>query len=160
MSGSHRVLRILLTLSLSAMPLGGTVLASETEPQSSPPNTAATSSPPAVELPPGQSPFLASRAILLDAAPRMDARDAFASRQWGYHHGGYGHHHNGAAQAAIILGSAAAIAGTALLVYANRPECSGPLNLPSGCGYGTKVVGGSLLAGGLVAITVGAVSWH
>lgn len=160
MSGSHRALRILLTLSLSAMPLGGTVLASDTGPQPPPARMAVSSSPPSVELAAAQSPFIVRRSILIEGAPQMDARNGLAARQWGYHHG-YGHHHgNGGAQAAIILGSAAAIAGTALLVYANRPECSGPFELPSGCGYGTKVVGGSLLAGGLVAITIGAVTWH
>jgi len=29
----------------------------------------------------------------------------------------------------------------------------------SGCGYGTKVVGGSVLAGGAIGIAVGAALW-
>jgi hypothetical protein len=53
----------------------------------------------------------------------------------------------------------AAIAGGALLIYANRPDCSAN-HAASGCGYGTKVTGGALLAGGLVSVTLGAVTWH
>jgi hypothetical protein len=63
------------------------------------------------------------------------------------------------AAAAIIIGAAATIAGTAVLVYANRPECS--INPGAdGCGYGTKVVGGSVLAGGVVGLLVGAATWR
>jgi hypothetical protein len=57
-----------------------------------------------------------------------------------------------------MIGAAAAITGTALLVYANRPECSTNA-LASGCGYGTKVVGGSVLAGGVAGLAVGAALW-
>jgi hypothetical protein len=65
--------------------------------------------------------------------------------------------HNGAI-AAIMIGAAAAITGTAVLVYANRPECTfAPY--AGGCGYGTKVVGGAVLAGGIVGLFVGAVTW-
>ena len=66
-------------------------------------------------------------------------------------------HHEGSV-AAIILGSAAAIAGTAVLVYANRPECSAN-QYAGGCGYGTKVIGTSVLAGGVVSLFVGALTW-
>lgn len=60
--------------------------------------------------------------------------------------------------AAIMIGAAAAITGTAVLVYANRPECTfAPY--AGGCGYGTKVVGGAVLAGGVVGLFVGAVTW-
>ena len=66
---------------------------------------------------------------------------------------------NGAATAAIVLGSAAAIGGGAVLVYANRPECS--VNLAAGgCGYGAKVTGTALLSAGIVAVLVGALSWR
>jgi hypothetical protein len=65
---------------------------------------------------------------------------------------------NGAA-VAIILGAAAAIAGTAVLVYANRPECS-TNQMAGGCGYGTKVVGGAVLSAGIVGIMIGALTWR
>ena len=78
----------------------------------------------------------------------------FAQRGWGRGRG-----RGNGSRAAVILGSVAAIAGGAVLVYANRPACR---NNPggSGCSYGTKVVGGAVLAGGVVAITVGALSWR
>jgi hypothetical protein len=60
---------------------------------------------------------------------------------------------------AIILGAAATIAGTAVLVYANRPECS-TNQAANGCGYGTRVIGGAVLAGGIVGLVVGAASWR
>ncbi len=72
---------------------------------------------------------------------------------------GYRHHRNDAALTSIVLGAAGVIAGTAMLVYANRPECSVNANF-SGCGYGSKVVGSSLLAGGLVGVLVGTVTWR
>jgi len=69
----------------------------------------------------------------------------------------YHHHHDGSI-AAIMIGAAAAITGTAVLVYANRPECTfAPY--AGGCGYGTKVVGGAVLAGGVVGLFVGALTW-
>ncbi len=79
----------------------------------------------------------------------------FFSRRDGYRRS-RGHHHGAAA--AIAVGAAAAIAGTAVLVYANRPECS-TNPAAGGCGYGTKVVGGAVLAGGVVGLAVGAASW-
>ena len=57
-----------------------------------------------------------------------------------------------------MIGAVAAIAGTALLVYANRPECS-TNQLAGGCGYGTKVIGGSVLSAGVVGVVIGAVTW-
>ncbi len=60
--------------------------------------------------------------------------------------------------AALMVGAAAAIAGTAVLVYANRPECS-TNQFAGGCGYGTKVVGSAVLAGGIVGLFVGALTW-
>jgi hypothetical protein len=65
---------------------------------------------------------------------------------------------NGAA-AAIVLGAAASIAGGAILVYANRPECS-TNQTANGCGYGTKVVGGAVLSAGIVGLVVGALTWR
>jgi hypothetical protein len=66
---------------------------------------------------------------------------------------------NDAARAAVVLGAVAAIAGTSVLVYANRPECS--VNARAGgCGYGTKVVGTAVLSGGIVGLLVGALTWR
>ena len=60
---------------------------------------------------------------------------------------------------AILLGSAGIIAGAAVLVYANRPECSlSPYG--NGCGYGTKVTGTAVLSAGLVGVLVGVASWR
>jgi hypothetical protein len=61
--------------------------------------------------------------------------------------------------AAIMVGSVVAIAGAAILVYANRPECD-MHQFAGGCGYGTKVVGGAVLSGGLVSLVVGALTWR
>jgi hypothetical protein len=80
----------------------------------------------------------------------------FAQRR-GYRGRGRGGR-NGSA-AAIVLGAAATIAGGAVLVYANRPECS-TNPTADGCGYGTKVVGGAVLSAGLVGLVVGAVTWR
>jgi len=60
--------------------------------------------------------------------------------------------------AAMILGAAAAITGASLLFYANRPECDAR-PYAGGCGYGTKVIGGAVLTGGLVSVTIGALTW-
>jgi hypothetical protein len=70
----------------------------------------------------------------------------------------YPRERNRAALTAIAIGAVASITGTALLVYANRPECN--MNqTASGC-YGTKVVGGAVLSGGLVSLMVGALMWR
>jgi len=83
-----------------------------------------------------------------------DNADVLAQRHFGRR--GYGR--RSTAMAAIVLGSAAAITGGALLAYANRPEC-GANPTADACGYGVKVVGGSVLAGGLVGVTLGALTW-
>lgn len=70
----------------------------------------------------------------------------------------YPRRHDGAV-AALMIGAAATITGTALLVYANRPDCS-IAPAPGGCGYGMKVVGASVLSGGLVGLAVGALTWR
>lgn len=72
--------------------------------------------------------------------------------------GGFRGRRHGAA-AAMFLGAAAAIAGTAVLVYANRPECS-TSPTATGCGYGTKVVGGAVLSAGIVGLVIGALTWR
>lgn len=61
--------------------------------------------------------------------------------------------------AALMIGAFASITGAAILVYANRPECGGN-QFASGCGYGTKVVGGAVLSGGIVGLFVGALTWR
>jgi hypothetical protein len=61
--------------------------------------------------------------------------------------------------AAIMLGAAATITGAALLIYANRPDC-GFNPEAGGCGYGTKVVGGAVLTGGIAGLMVGALTWR
>ena len=58
-----------------------------------------------------------------------------------------------------VIVAALVLAGAAVLVYANRPDCSTNPNL-GGCGYGTKVVGGAVLTAGLVGILTGALLWR
>jgi hypothetical protein len=60
--------------------------------------------------------------------------------------------------AAIMIGTVATITGAAILVYANRPECD-TRQYAGGCGYGTKVIGGAVLSGGMVSLVVGALTW-
>ncbi len=147
---------------LSGAPLSGTVAASEPAPPASPGNASSIqANPPATT---SRSPFVLSDEMLRRSLIESDAREAgvpaAAYGQWGGYHGGHHHHghDNGAAQAAIILGSAAAIAGSAVLIYSNRPECDAFVH-SNDC-YGEKVVGGSLLAGGIVSLVMGAVLWH
>jgi hypothetical protein len=61
--------------------------------------------------------------------------------------------------AALMIGAVATIAGTSVLVYAHRPECESN-HFAGGCGYGTKVVGGAVLTGGIVGLFVGALTWR
>ena len=72
---------------------------------------------------------------------------------------GRGSGRNDGARAAIFLGAVGVIAGTAVLVYTNRPECSVSARA-NGCGYGTKVAGGAVLSAGLVGLLVGALTWR
>ena len=85
-----------------------------------------------------------------------DRASVFAQR--GYRGRGSRGRNSGAA-AAMFAGAAAAIAGTAVLVYANRPECT-TFPTAGGCGYGTKVVGGAVLSAGIVGVLVGALTWR
>jgi hypothetical protein len=66
---------------------------------------------------------------------------------------------NGGSQAAIVFGAVASVAGGALLVYANRPECR-TNERATGCGYGYKVVGGAVLSAGVVSLVAGALIWR
>ena len=70
----------------------------------------------------------------------------------------YSRRHDGSI-AAIMFGAAGVITGSALLVYASRPECS-VNQAASGCGYGPKVIGTSVLTGGVVGLMVGALTWR
>ena len=93
-------------------------------------------------------------------APRLETAlvvESAALSQWG----GYrrGRSRNDGAAAALFLGAAGTIAGAAVLVYANRPECRGNPAL-NACGYGTKVVGGAVLSAGLVGLMIGALTWR
>lgn len=92
---------------------------------------------------------------IISVAPSVAAPSA--QRGWGRR--GRGRDRNDGARTAIILGSVAAVAGAAVLVYANRPECRADRSA-SGCGYGTKVVGGAVLAGGAVSLAAGALTWR
>jgi hypothetical protein len=88
-----------------------------------------------------------------------DARDAVQRDTVQYGYGPRRGGRNQAALTAIMLGAVGAIAGTAVLVYANRPDCNvNPTQ--GGCGYGTKVVGASVLAGGIVGLMAGAIMWR
>jgi hypothetical protein len=77
---------------------------------------------------------------------------SFSQRRWG-------RGRSDSARAEIIFGAVASIAGAAVLVYANRPECS-TNQAASGCGYGTKVIGGAVLSAGLVTLVIGALTWR
>jgi hypothetical protein len=105
-----------------------------------------------------RSPHMLADGTLTTHLPALAPDETRLFAQRGYGGRGYGRRNSGAATA-IIVGAAAAIAGTALLVYANRPECS-TIPTASGCGYGTKVVGGSVLSAGIVGVTVGALTWR
>jgi hypothetical protein len=61
--------------------------------------------------------------------------------------------------AALMIGAVATITGAAILVYAHRPDCTTD-QFAGGCGYGTKVIGGAVLAGGVVGLFVGALTWR
>ena len=93
------------------------------------------------------------------------AADAFAQRGYrgrGRTQGGSSSG-SGVSAAAMLVGAAATITGAAILVYANRPDCrttGGTYSQLDGCGYGTKVVGGAVLTGGVVGIAVGALTWR
>ena len=86
--------------------------------------------------------------------PSLSESTAF--RQWGGFRRGRGR--NGAEDYCSCC-AAGTIAGAAVLVYANRPECNANPAL-GGCGYGTKVIGGAVLSAGLVGLTIGALTWR
>lgn len=153
---SNRVSRIITTVCLVCAPFTGTPLAA----QSAVPTVPSASSEPSLGMP--SSAVLPSRftpkeplSSMVALTPSVPA--LAAQRGWGWGRGHRGRHDG--ARAAMILGSVAAVAGTAVLVYANRPDC-GAAHSASGCGYGTKVLGGAVLAGGVVTMTIGALTWR
>ena len=89
---------------------------------------------------------------LVAPIPLSAAGPVFAQR---YYRGGWNH----APRTELIVGALASIAGGATLVYANRPDCSANPTA-GGCGYGTKVIGGSVLAGGVLSMLLGALTWR
>jgi hypothetical protein len=99
--------------------------------------------------------FTLKEPIMSIVTPTRPADAELLAQRWG--RGRRGRHN--ASRTAIILGSVAAVAGAAVLVYANRPECGATNHSASGCSYGTKVVGGAVLAGGVVSIAAGALTW-
>jgi hypothetical protein len=110
-------------------------------------------------------PELPTVTVPLETQPRLvidssrftlaDESSMFAQRRGGF----LGRGRNEGARTAIVLGTLAAITGAALLVYANRPECSRTASADA-CGYGTKVIGGAVLTAGAVGIVAGTISWR
>lgn len=147
-----RVSRIIATIALVCAPVTGVPLAAQAA------APAARSAQAAAFIVPSSLPArftpkepLSSIVTLTPSEPA-----SLAQRGWGR---GRGRDRNGGARTAVVLGSVAAIAGAAVLVYANRPECRANASA-SGCGYGAKVVGGSVLAGGVAGIAIGALTWR
>jgi len=104
------------------------------------------------------APFGAASAQVWGSALKFAPVESSSFAQRGGYRGRGRGRRNGSA-AALILGAAASIAGGAILVYANRPECS-TNQMAAGCGYGTKVVGGAVLSAGIVGLLVGALTWR
>jgi hypothetical protein len=146
-----------LVLCLVASPLGGTLFAAEHGTSTAEPFPPLVGSPAATTMPVEATAARDAADDRLRRSFHEFPRNAINEEQRGYRsRRGRG---RGAAAAAIMIGAAAAVAGTALLVYANRPECSAN-HSAEGCGYGTKVAGGSFLAGGAIGIAVGAALWR
>jgi hypothetical protein len=175
MARTHRLsTTAALIVCLACAPWSDTIFASEEELSSSEASSSQSvsglfSRPPSTA---GRSPFTFTDARFTVDEPvgAADARawrsafnftpiesSAYAQRRGYRGRGGGGG--RSAAITAIALGAAASIAGAAVLVYANRPECRAN-QAASGCGYGTKVVGGAVLSAGIVGIFVGALTWR
>jgi hypothetical protein len=136
-----------LVVSLLAAPMSGALFAGTDEVAT--PTSAATSTPAPARLTLNGEPIAAAVPAL--DAPALDLQPVYYGRP--------PYHRNQGAVEAIFLGAAGAIVGTGVLLYANRPECGFNPNA-GGCGYGTKVVGGSVLAAGVVGLIVGAALWR
>ena len=151
----------------------GTLFASEEEPSSSPAPSSQSVVNSASELPRStveRSRITLSNEIVTANEPLeavsakvwrskltfVPVESAFAQRG-GYR--GRGRGGRTGAAAAIVVGAVASIAGGAILVYANRPECS-TNPTANGCGYGTKVICVALLSAGIVGFVVGALTWR
>jgi len=104
-------------------------------------------------------PLDSDRPAVLRSVVLLAPADANQFAQFGGFRGRRRGGRNQGAAAALFLGAAGVIAGSAVLVYANRPECSVNANF-GGCGYGTKVVGGAVLSAGLAGLLIGAVTWR
>jgi hypothetical protein len=113
----------------------------------------------------GATPAAPTVTAPLETSPRLvidpshftlvDESSTFAQRRGGFR----GRGRNEGARTSIVVGTLAAVAGAALLVYANRPECRANASA-NACGYGTKVIGGAFLTAGAVGIVAGTVSWR
>jgi len=99
----------------------------------------------------------ADQAQTWDLATPAAATDASAFGQYRGRGGRGGR--NSAATMALVLGAIGTIAGSAILIYANRPDCSVSAQ-NSGCGYGSKVAGGAVLTAGLAGLLIGAITWR
>ena len=152
---THWVSQIAVAASLSCMPCLGVPVAAQTPSSIHPeqPSHQAGVFTPVLSV--TGSRFTLKEPIASLVPVTSTATNVVADRGWGRDHW----NRNEGARTAIIVGSIAAIAGGALLVYANRPEC-GVNHLAGGCSYGTKVAGGAVLAGGVLGITVGALTWR
>jgi hypothetical protein len=152
-----------LLISLAAAPLSSTALAAQ-EPSSLAPSIASSPAPTSLKLPtslqPDRQADLPTDFLVQPSFATMASSAAAVQRgryRGGRRSGGGGR--RTAAAEALVFGAAAAITGAAVLAYANRPDCDYDPRL-SGCGYGTKVVGTSVLAGGVVGVLVGAALWR
>ena len=157
MAKIHRSTTAALVACLIAAQCTSTLLASDDDHATPPP---ATQSPLTLDGKPLSTlvPLDVDRAQAWPSATPLSRVDANAYGQWG---GGFrrGRGRNSAAATAILLGAVGTIAGAAVLVYADRPDCSVNPAL-GGCGYGTKVIGGAVLSAGLVGLMVGALTWR
>ncbi len=160
MARAHRLYIVVLVVAgLIATPLSPVLLASQ---DSSQPGSRPS---PLANDPAGPSFVFSEPALAAEATRTVSPQGWRAApgavaeaRQWGRRRG-HRRGHNDTGRTALFLGAIGAIAGTAVLVYANRPEC-GDNPAAGGCGYGTKVVGGAMLAAGAVGLAVGTASWR
>jgi hypothetical protein len=150
----NRISRLLVTACLVCVPFTDVPLVAQT---AVPAGRSTESARFATTVSPLPSRFTPKEPLSSIITPAASLTAPWEQRGWGRR--GRGGRGNDGARAAIILGSVAAVAGAAVLVYANRPEC-GADRSASGCGYGTKVLGGAVLAGGAVSMAVGALTWR